>query len=473
MSLKKNIMYSGILTVSLYILQFITFPYVSRVLGVASLGMYNYYSGLVAFFTSFSTLGISVLGIREIAREKDNIKEVLHKTFSSLFLLNVIFTILAMFVLLGISIVTVEEPDEWKFVGLCELQLLSNLFIIEWFFRGLEEFKFITIRTLLVRLILVACTFLFIKNPADNVLYFALGTATTTANALINWLYRKKYARLVIPTYKEVLKLLSPSILLGGYLLIGSYYNTIYPFLLRQVTDVTQVGFFTTATKLLLIILLLYNAYTQALVPRISLLCNGNSEDANVIISKSFGLLFLFAVPLMVLLELLAPTIIAFISGSGYEGAVLPMRIAAPVILVGGINQIITNQILLPYKKDREIIISYILGLVVGLFVLVFIYKLGAVAFSIAWLISELVICFSQIRYMKCGSFRNKWFYYEYIMVNIPLLFLLVIPPPNNELMSASLYLLITIIWCHIAYTYIIKSEEYTAIINILKIIKV
>ncbi len=68
MGLKKNILYSGFLTTSLYVFQFITYPYVARVLGVTNIEICNFVQSIVQYFSLFSRLGISVLGVREIAK---------------------------------------------------------------------------------------------------------------------------------------------------------------------------------------------------------------------------------------------------------------------------------------------------------------------------------------------------------------------------------------------------------------------
>ena len=57
MGLKKNILYSGFLTTSLYIFHFITYPYVSRVLGVTNVGICNYVQSIVQYQQSSGEIG--------------------------------------------------------------------------------------------------------------------------------------------------------------------------------------------------------------------------------------------------------------------------------------------------------------------------------------------------------------------------------------------------------------------------------
>ena len=66
-SIKKNFLYSCILTTSGYIFPLLTYPYVSRVLGVEHLGTTNFVTNIVGYFVIISMLGMNVIGTREIA----------------------------------------------------------------------------------------------------------------------------------------------------------------------------------------------------------------------------------------------------------------------------------------------------------------------------------------------------------------------------------------------------------------------
>ena len=52
-SIKKNFAYKSILTISTYLISFITFPYVARVLGVEHIGLVNFVDNTVNYFLLF------------------------------------------------------------------------------------------------------------------------------------------------------------------------------------------------------------------------------------------------------------------------------------------------------------------------------------------------------------------------------------------------------------------------------------
>ena len=180
MGLKKNVLYSGFLTSSLYIFQFITYPYVSRVLGVNGIGICNFTQTIVHYFILLSTLGITSIGIREIAKYKnDNVH--LNKVFSGIFQINAILTF---FVLIEI-LPQLVPYRRLLYIGV--VQIIFNTLSIEWLFKGLENFKYITIRTFWVKILYVISVFVFIRDEGDYDLYFAIIVGSVVVNGIATW----------------------------------------------------------------------------------------------------------------------------------------------------------------------------------------------------------------------------------------------------------------------------------------------
>ena len=99
MGIKRNFFFSSILTTANYIFPLIIFPYISRVLGVNNIGICNFVDSIINYFILFSMMGLSITGIREIAKVKKD-KSILQQTFSSLFVLNLISTSIALILLI-------------------------------------------------------------------------------------------------------------------------------------------------------------------------------------------------------------------------------------------------------------------------------------------------------------------------------------------------------------------------------------
>ena len=131
MGVKRNFIYSSILTCANYVFPLITYPYVSRVLGVTNIGICNFVDSIINYFILFSMMGVSAVGIREIAGSMNDSQRQ-SRIFSSLLTLNGIATFI-MLVALFISIYVIPELYEHRnlmYIGAA--RLVANLFLVEW-----------------------------------------------------------------------------------------------------------------------------------------------------------------------------------------------------------------------------------------------------------------------------------------------------------------------------------------------------
>ncbi len=403
-SLKQNIFYSGILTTANYIFPLITYPYVSRILGVANIGACNFVDSIINYFLILSALGIGTVGIREIAKNKGD-KDKLQKTFSQLFTINTITTSIAVILLLFAMHTVPKLYENYDLMWIGVLKLVFNYLLIEWLYKGLEDFKYVTKRTILVRCLYVLSVFIFVKNTDDLGIYYFLTSATVVVNAIINLLYARRVVqfKFCFSSLKEYSKSVG---ILGVYNILTSMYTTFNVAYLGFVSSDTQVGYYTTSTKIHSLILMAFTAVTGVLMPRISsILAEKKYTEYSRLIKKSISILLLFSIPCIVVLEFFAPQIIYLIAGPGYEGAVLPLRIIAPLVLIIGLEQILITQSLMPIGKDKAVLINSIIGAFVGLSAnLLFVPQLASVGSALVWLMSEVTVMLSAMYF-----FRKEW----------------------------------------------------------------
>lgn len=461
-SIKKNVVYSSILTVSGYLFPLITFPYVTRVLGVNNIGICNFVDSIVQYFIYFSMMGITTIGIREIARVKGN-KEELSKTFNNLLAINLTSTVIAILALL-MGVLFVPQLQEHKslfFIGAAKV--LANTLLIEWLFKGLEDFKYITARSIIIRALYVVAVLLFVKEPDDYVMYFFLTSFMVVVNAFVNVIYSKKFVRFSF-TGINLKTYLKSFFILGSYQLLTSMYTTFNVAYLGFATDTVEVGYYSTATKLFTIILSFYSAFTGVMMPRMSaLLGEGRIDEFKRLTNKSVELLFAFVIPIILISEFCAPEIIRIVAGEGYEGSIMPMRIVMPLMLICGYEQILILQMLSPMKKDTAILRNSIIGASVALLSNIILVPLFASSgTAIVWVISEIAVMISAQYFVK------KYIGYSMpvkailirLLYAIPIVFLsyLCIRHVHNGFISLAVISLISFMgWIGIEY-YVLKN---------------
>lgn len=392
MSVKKNFFYSSILTVANYLFPLLTYPYVSRVLGVSNIGICNFVDSIIQYFILFSTLGIVSVGIREIAGCRNN-QGKLNKTFTNLVVFNGIATLIAIFlcIIAIYSVPQLYEHKELMWIGVSKL--LGQFFLIEWLYKGLEEFKYITRRTILVKIAYIISVFLFVKDTDDYDIYYVLLSLMVIFNAIFNVWHAKKFVHLSFSNL-EITKYAKPIFVLGFYTILTSMYTTFNVTYLGFVCTKSEVGCYTTATKLHSIVIALYTAFTGVMLPRMSNLLNeGKKEEFHRMVDKSVNILVTMAIPLLIICIIFSPDIILVLSGKGYEGAIVPTMIVMPLLLVIGYNQINIVQIMTPLKAENFILRNSILGAFTGITLnIILVPKLGAIGSAITWVCSELII---------------------------------------------------------------------------------
>ena len=461
-NIKTNFIYNISLTLSTYIINLLLFPYVSRILGVENLGKIGFVENVIGYFSLFSIMGIGTVGIREIAAcGTDRVKR--SQVFSSIFSLLLIFTSVctAVYIIAFLTLPQFQQNKELFIAGTGTLFFTSML--IEWFYQGTENFKFITVRMVLVKLFYAVLVFILVKEKQDYQLYFYLTVLVVILNATINLCYARKYVDF---SFKNILlkKYLKPIFSLGVYKLMISMYTTFNVVYLGFTCSENQVGYYYTSTKIFYILLGVLSAFTSVMLPRMSsLIAEKKIEEFKHKIDNSFDLVFSVAIPVVIFFTILAPETIHVISGKGYEGAIPPMRIIMPIMLLSGLAQIWVIQVLLPLKRDRIVLYSSIVGAVVGITANILIVGIfGAIGSALVLLFSEISsssISFYYVIRKRLIHFPLKKFSY-FTLGSIPYVFICLFI--QNNLRSSISTLVITAFFCLVYFVilnrYILKK---------------
>ena len=162
------------------------------------------------------------------------------------------------------------------------------------------------------------------------------------------------------------------------------------------------MGYYTTAFKLYSVVLGLFSAFTSVMLPRMSaLLAEDDHERFRYLINKSFIAVARFSIPLILCSVVLARQIIYLLSGPGYDGAVLPMQIIMPAILLVGIAQILAIQVLLPLKRDRVLLMASVAGAFVSIFINVFVVpRLLSIGSALVLIGAEATVTFVYLSFV-------------------------------------------------------------------------
>ena len=159
-SFKKNILYNSIYRCVVIITPLITSPYLARVLGAEKLGIYATTNAFATYFVLIALLGVNDYGNRTVAQVRDDRKQ-LSDCFWQIYYIQFFLTIiLSCIYLFSIRLF----PRYFRIQLILSIYVVSSLFEINWFAYGMEQFKLTSIRSVVIRLLMVACIFLFVKG---------------------------------------------------------------------------------------------------------------------------------------------------------------------------------------------------------------------------------------------------------------------------------------------------------------------
>ena len=399
-SIKKNMLMSIILTASNFIFPLITFSYVSRILTPTGTGKVAFVSSIIQYFSYIATLGIPAYGLREAAKVRDN-KDKLSKLVHELFIINIISTILS-FILLFIAVLCIPKLYDYKILILImSISIGLNTIGLEWLYNALEEYSYITIRSLLFKIIYIPLVFLLIHSKSDYLIYGFLTIFVTSANYICNFINIRKH--IYFKKYDEynLKKHIKPILVLFSASIIISIYNNFDVIMIGFMKSEFSVGLYNTALKIKNIILSLSTAITAVLIPRIAnYIGRKNEKVIKELILKSFKTSMLLSLPFAIYILIFPKQIILLISGSKYISASPTLQVLMVCIILLILTNLFGNQLLIPLGKEKRFSQSVFVGLFINLFLnLLLIPTYGLFGAAIGTLVTE----FWNVIWMSTG----------------------------------------------------------------------
>lgn len=387
--------------------------------------------------------------------------------------MNLWFTFMATLLYIAAMMLIPQLAPYKKLLAIGVTQLIFGTFSIEWLFRGIEDFKYITLRTLSVRFACMLSIFLFVRDSKDYIFYFSIYSGMVVLNGIINWNYRRKFVKYSFQSFRSILNHIKPCLYLGSQNILQSVYTTFNVVYLGMVCGDIQVGLYTTAIKIEGIILALYTSVTLVLMPRISAMMeNDNKEGVERLTNRSFSLLFAFVFPCLAFTECFTEGIVSIVAGSGYEGAVLLMRVVMPAMLVVGLEQILIVQILMPSGADKQVLLNCVFGAACSVLLnLLFVSRLQGLGTSFIWVISEIAVMSSALYFVKknyplqLSLAKNTLSHSIAFLPLIAILFLMKYLP----LAYWTLFVMgfgVTLLYSHFSLKYMVKNPSYIEILT-------
>ncbi|HEL1758419.1 TPA: flippase [Streptococcus suis] len=401
-SIKRNFILNFIFTVSGIVFPLLAFPYASRILLPEGTGKVAFVSSIVSYFTMIGMLGVPVYGIRACAKVRND-KKLLSKTVFEIFILNSI-TMLLSLLLYFITIVSLPRLSELKTLFyINSLTLILNLFGFDWLYKALEEYEFITKRTVLIKCFALILLFFLVKESTDYTEYSIILIMASTGSYVFNFLNLRKVIDFSNIGNLKFFHHLKPMFTFFIMAVATTIYSSLDAIMLGFISGDQSVGYYNAAINIKNVLLSMITSLGAVLLPRLSVYVQQQKFDEfRTLTLQALQFVVYTSIPLTFYFIIFAESSIYFLSGIAYYGSVLPMQVVMPTLFLVGISNLIGIQILVPLDKETVVVKSVCIGAVVNLLINVLLIPIfGAVGAAVGTLVAEIFVTAYQLYYLR------------------------------------------------------------------------
>ncbi len=391
-SLAKSSFFYLIYNVLNMIFPFVSGIYVARVLLPETVGKVAAAQNIVQYFVILAFLGLPTYGLREISKVRND-KEKLSKLSSELFSINLISTIIFSLLYFSLVLIVPSYRSNITLYIIAGCSIIFNMLNISWLYEGLEMFGFIAVRNLIVKIVSFTCLIFFVKNDSDYLIYTCINVVGNAGNDFLNVCFSRRYIKFNFKNLnlkrhmKSVMYLVMVNLAIEIYTLVDVTMLDIF-------SNKENVAYYTYGSKINKILLQIVNTFTMVLVPRISLMYKeGRKEEFNNLITKTFKIIILIAIPMIIGIQFVSKFLVCEIYGYAYVNSSYVLNILSLCLLISPIGYLLGSRTLLVTGNENKMIIAVGIGAIINvignLILIQFLNEFGA---AIASVISELVV---------------------------------------------------------------------------------
>lgn len=366
-SLGKNAFLNGLRSVLNIIFPIITFPYVSRVLSVGELGKYNWSNSFVSYFLLIAGLGIATYAVREGAKLRNDRNEI--SAFASqVFSINILSTVVS-YILLFLCVLIFPKIQSYSAcIYIFSIQIVFTTLGTEWIYSIFEEYTYITIRSIVFKILSIVMLFVFVRRPGDYLNYAGITVFSAVGSNVLNYLHAKKFCTIRLTFNIDWQEHLKPILIIFASSVATTIYLSLDTTLLGLINNNYVVGIYSVSTKMYNIVKQLIAAILTVTIPRFALLWGRHryGEYRKLLLEISDALA-LISIPAAVGVYMLAPQIVILLSSAKYIRAVSSLRLLCPALIFSIFSWIFTSCVLIPAKRENKVLIITILSAVVNL----------------------------------------------------------------------------------------------------------
>jgi O-antigen/teichoic acid export membrane protein len=381
---------TGVLLVSQiasYILGFFFIMYTARYLGAEGFGILSFALAFTGIFGVFTNLGLNTLTAREVARDKS----LASKYLGNIAVMKILLVAIT-FGLIALTINLLGYPEQTiKVVYLVALSVILSAFSGLFYstFQAYEKLEYQSIGQILNSALmlsgaLVAISYGFSVAGFASIYFLASAVALGYTFAICMWKFAKPKLEVDWSFWKETIKEAWP---MGGMAVCIVIYFRIDTVMLSLMMDDTAVGLYGAAYRLSEISTIIPSMFMASVFPVLSKYHADSMSSFVSTYEKSVKYLFYLALPMALIVTLLAKPIVNLIFGSEFLGSVIALQILIWAAAIMYVTMVQGTTIITANKQRVSFIVTVVaavLNIILNLIVIPKYSYIGASATTVA-----------------------------------------------------------------------------------------
>ena len=362
--------------------------YLARTLLPSGFGKINFALIVISYFGLISNMGLSTLGVREIAKDHNKLKKYIENIVSLRVILGIIsYLFLLLFVFL------LPKPLELKaLILLYGLSIFSSALFIDWVFKGIERMEMVAFARIIQVGLYLVFIFLWIKGPEDitKIPIFHFLSLSLVILFLGSILKKENFVpKIDIKFWKKILKEAFP---IGFSVVMVQIYYNIDIVILGFLRENEEVGWYSAAYRIVLFVLGFAFFFGESIYPSLSQISRKNSHITKKFITATLKIVLLAGLPITTALFILGPNIISYIYGANYYPSIITFQVLVWSILTVFCS-IPFAYSLLAFGKQKYYMYSVSLGALLNIILNIsLIPRYGIMGASVATIISGILV---------------------------------------------------------------------------------
>lgn len=246
------------------ILPFLLMPYLLATIGVAKYGLVNFALAFSFYFQVVNEWGFDLSNVRHVVKNRDDSKELSKIFWSIIGCKGLLFIVSSLIYTLIVLLIPKFHGDEWLYFW-SFIRLFGIIITPFWLFRSMEDMKYVTRISLMVKCFCILLIFFIVKFPGDYNWVMFFFSLEAIFSGIVSLLIAIKRYRLLFYRVRllDIRFYFKDSLPFFTSVFLTRIYQTSNTFVLGLVCGDSVTGIYSASEKL-------YNAYASLVAPLIN-----------------------------------------------------------------------------------------------------------------------------------------------------------------------------------------------------------